>query len=351
MKLAIRNLAVFGVLAVMAATAPASDVGPGSPAPAMSVKTWIKGTPVTSFDRNKLYVVEFWATWCGPCKQSIPHLTELANKNKDVTFVGVSIWEDDKDGNIAKFVADMGDKMNYNVAYSGNKDGMAKTWMEAAGQNGIPTAFVVKQGQIEWVGHPMELEKPLADIKAGTFDRKAFKVGFDKMAAETRDRQAAGKAIRSSVVLYDQGKTAAAKKALADAVAKYPGAADQAESVRFGWLAKEDPKAWDVKATALAQSKKPEAIQALVGFAMSQSDSKTPNHDLAVKAIDLALAATEEKQMDVLYYGMTVYRSVKNYPKALELANKLLAAVPSDNADMKKFVLDQKAQIEALVKG
>ena len=51
---------------------------------------------------------------------------------------------------------------------------MAKAWMTAAGQNGIPTAFIVnKEGKIAWIGHPMEMEKPLEKIVAGTWDLKA----------------------------------------------------------------------------------------------------------------------------------------------------------------------------------
>ena len=37
-----------------------------------------------------IMVVEFWATWCGPCRTSIPHLIELQKKFKDVMFVGIS---------------------------------------------------------------------------------------------------------------------------------------------------------------------------------------------------------------------------------------------------------------------
>src|SRR6476661_7319275 len=65
----------------------------GDPAPKITVSKWVKGTPVANFEKGKLYVVEFWATWCGPCKVSIPHLTELAKQYKNVKFIGVSIWE------------------------------------------------------------------------------------------------------------------------------------------------------------------------------------------------------------------------------------------------------------------
>jgi thiol-disulfide isomerase/thioredoxin len=64
---------------------------------------------------KQTYVVEFWATWCGPCRVSIPHLTELQKKFKTqgVTFIGVSDETEDK---VKPFVDKMGDKMDYTVA-------------------------------------------------------------------------------------------------------------------------------------------------------------------------------------------------------------------------------------------
>jgi tetratricopeptide (TPR) repeat protein len=108
---------------------------------------------------------------------SIPHLNELWQKFKDkgVVVIGQDTWEQD-DSAVAPFVKKMGDKMTYRVALddkSKEKDGaMAATWMAAADQNGIPTAFIVnQQGRIAWIGHPMELnEKLLNDILAGDYD-------------------------------------------------------------------------------------------------------------------------------------------------------------------------------------
>ena len=70
----------------------APTLKPGSPAPALSVAKWVKGEPLKGFESGRIYVVEFWATWCGPCVATIPHLTELQARyaDKGVTVVGVT---------------------------------------------------------------------------------------------------------------------------------------------------------------------------------------------------------------------------------------------------------------------
>ena len=66
----------------------------GDPAPPLRVNQWLKGTPVQKFEKGHVYVVEFWATWCQPCKLSMPHLSTLARQYKNkVTIIGVDIYE------------------------------------------------------------------------------------------------------------------------------------------------------------------------------------------------------------------------------------------------------------------
>lgn len=154
--------------------ADAPSLAPGSPAPQIKVAKWLKGTPVTTFEPGKIYVLECWATWCGPCKKAIPHITELSKKYKDkVTFIGVDIWEhgDDPLPSVEAFVQKMGDQMDYNIAYDGPAKEMATHWLAAANVEVIPTAFVVDgTGKIAWIGHPMKVEDVVQKLLAGTWD-------------------------------------------------------------------------------------------------------------------------------------------------------------------------------------
>lgn len=162
----------LGLAAAMAAmlvggkleAAQAAKLKVGDPAPKLQVGKWVQGDAVTGFQPGKAYLVEFWATWCPPCRASIPHVNELHAKFKDkgLVVIGQNVWEKN-DAAVAPFVKQMGSKMTYRVALddkASGKDGkMAVTWMEAAGRDGIPSAFLVnKQGKIAWIGHPMELK-------------------------------------------------------------------------------------------------------------------------------------------------------------------------------------------------
>ncbi len=138
----------------------------GDPAPKIQVSSWVQGDPVKEFEGDKVYIVEFWATWCGPCVQAIPHLNETYKTLKDqgLVVIGQNLGEDVTTAK--KFVKGMAGKMTYRVTVDDPADGgfMAKHWLAAAGENGIPCAFVVnKLGKIAYIGHPMSLKESLLE--------------------------------------------------------------------------------------------------------------------------------------------------------------------------------------------
>ncbi len=158
------------VLAVLPSSR--SNAALGMTAPPLRVAHWIQGRPVkldAAMD-SRVIVVEFWATWCAPCKESIPHLSALQSRfsSKGVTVIGIT---DEPPDVVKPFVRKMGDKMNYTVASDDGKSTW-KAYMDAFGEDGIPHAFIINQkGKIAWHGHPMDgLEDTLAAVVSGKHD-------------------------------------------------------------------------------------------------------------------------------------------------------------------------------------
>lgn len=184
--------ALAAVAAMAASVASAQDekkatLKPGDKAPALTIEKWVKGDAVEKFENGKVYVVEFWATWCGPCIASMPHLTEVQKeyKSKGVTVISTTS-EDPRNTleKVEKMVKDKGDTMSYTVAWDKGRT-TNKAFMEAAGQGGIPTAFIIdKTGTIAWIGHPMEMEVPLDMVVEGSWDSKKSPQELEKASKE-----------------------------------------------------------------------------------------------------------------------------------------------------------------------
>lgn len=246
----------FGAASVTSPTF-AQELTVGSQAPALDIEHWVqdgngKFKPVSEFAKGKVYVVEFWATWCGPCIASMPHLAEMQNKFADKGVQIVSISDEDLE-TVENFL-----KRKYNTpkpkkaadqdaadesgdqpktygdltsAYclttdpdrSANND-----YMLAAKQNGIPCAFIVgKDQKIEWIGHPMSMDEVLAQVVEDRWDRAAFAAEF----AETQKLELLVSKIRQAA---SAGDTEEALQMLEDALAeaKSPSVKARLKSMR-----------------------------------------------------------------------------------------------------------------------
>lgn len=126
---------------------------------------YVKGDPVdirAGRDKN-VFMVEVWATWCAPCRYSIPYLTKLQEKYGDDGLVILSISTEEREV-VDPFVAKLGDEMGYTVAVD-RYGSFFSGYLEPFRIVGIPQVFIVnKSGRIIWTGHPMDpIIEPLLD--------------------------------------------------------------------------------------------------------------------------------------------------------------------------------------------
>ncbi len=341
-------LLLVGIAAHSANAQEATKLRPGMAAPELKAAKWVKGSKIDKLEKGKVYVVEFWATWCGPCKVSIPHLTELAKKFKGkVTFIGMDIWETDPDekatldkngvpefyAEVDKFVKEMGDKMDYNVAIDTTDGHMTKKWMEAAGEDGIPSAFVIDQdGKIAWIGHPMGgLDDVVSKVVAKKWDT----------AAEAKKQEEAAKKEEALIAAVRKAAGFANDKDFKQAVAVleevYPKAdadvKDALTAMTFGYMSQYD----EAGAYALAKDrlKKKElssvlSMNQMAWEILTESRFKNPDIDLAWDLADRAVKATKSQDgmvMDTLALATfkkgQVDKAIELQTKAIELVKAL----------------------------
>ena len=146
------------------------------PAPAFKVST-LEGKPLSLADyKSKVILLNFWATWCGPCRAEVPDLVELQNKYKDqLQIIGLVVDDDDKDA-VKKFAEKYG--INYPIAIATDE---MRT--EYGGIPALPTSFVLDgegrvvqkhEGLRDPVLYEVEIRSllgmPIGNVKVETFE-------------------------------------------------------------------------------------------------------------------------------------------------------------------------------------
>lgn len=344
------RLAAAALLLLLTPLAPAADdktdkpdtpekktpsLGIGDAAPALKATKWLQGAEVKSFEPGKVYVVEFWATWCGPCIVMMPHVSQLQDEYRDkgVVIVGFSA-KDPNNGEekVTEFVEKRGKKLHYTLAYADDRE-THNAFMKAAQRNGIPCSFVIdKAGKIAYIGHPMMLDDVLPKVVAGTWNGKDDAAEVEKGQEEMQEL--------SSLARKDPE---AALKAYGDFKKKRPNLAKSIflATMKLSLLLKLD-RQLEAKAEAdrLVEEAKAHDDGGLLGrVASTLSGPGTKDNKMlqvmAVRVAEMALKANGEKDLNSLLTLASAHFAAGDKAKAREIGAK---AVEAADPKVKKAV-------------
>ncbi|NOG54057.1 MAG: redoxin domain-containing protein [Planctomycetes bacterium] len=321
------------------------------PAPDIEISYWLKGDEVTKLEKDQVYIIEFWATWCGPCKANMPHLSELAVEyaKKGVTTIGIS---DEPLQTVVKFLCEAddegvlwNDKIHYTLAADPDRSVM-DSYFRAAGQRGIPCAFIVgKDLTVQWIGHPMNIEEPLEAVVEGTWDAKTFKSEFEgRMEAQIKSTRLSQK-LRKAQMEQDWE---AAFKVLEEMIDANPDNAAFYKQTKFQLMVRDlgEVKKGYILGREIMQENWDDsnALNSLAWWVVDDKGLADENrdYDFAIAAATRACELTEYKNAAILDTLACVYYRMGDLESALKWQRQAVEVVdPGPMADQLKGVLEK----------
>lgn len=269
-------------------------LAPGSAAPFPNIAHFVKGESVDGYQPGKTYIFEFWATWCGPCKAGMPHLSEVQKHyaDKGVTVIGISDEDLEK---VQTFLAkpEWAEKTQYTLATDPDRSAWNQ-YMAPALQSGIPTAFIVKDEVVQWIGHPMTMDEPLKAVVDGNWDLNKAKIEFEGTAAAKKVQRRLGSLMREAKTTGDY---TAFLEMLDAEIAKAPkreAAAMELQKFQILLVGAKQPEAayklGDRLVAHFAAEKQQSALNQIAWFVLDTKDVPSRDFDFALRA---AIAANE----------------------------------------------------------
>lgn len=175
--------------------------GVGNKAPELKIAKWLNRDGSALLQKGKVYLIDFWATWCVPCIAGMQHLSKLQEKYKGQGLEVIGVTNNDTYGNslekAAEFVVARKDVMKYSAAWlpestNGKLTGIfVHPWLQKTGSMNLPTAFLVdRQGVIIYIGDPHTVDETLDAVMNGKYDIAALRANYlSGLAAENISKQ------------------------------------------------------------------------------------------------------------------------------------------------------------------
>jgi thiol-disulfide isomerase/thioredoxin len=255
-----RTLAVLGAsAAILFAAASARGGDPpavGDPAPPVSAKAWLnvaKGEePTADRLKDKVVMVEFWGTWCGPCMRAMPHVQELRDRYKDRGLVVVAISYEETSAMEATLA-----KNGWTMTVGSDPD---KTCVSAYGVKSWPTtAVIAKDGKLAYLGDPYEVEAAIEKALGLESSPASILSAYLSVAGKPDARAALERLVEKAPPEFDvrawasglggsKDAKVSAKPDVAKSLAEYPKAAAERRTAILDQIAAGGPDTFDLLA-------------------------------------------------------------------------------------------------------
>jgi len=319
----------------------AKHLAAGDLTPALRVTKWLQGHEIKEFAAGKIYVVDFWATWCDPCIAVMPQISRLQKeyREKGVSFIGFTAL-DEKDNTLEKvtlFVSKRGPKLGYSFAYSEDR-ATYDTWIASAKRT-IPCSFVIgKDRKIAFVGHPMFLGEVLPKVVAGTWV-KADVESMAKVEAEV-------------MVIFNSLSGSNAEEglnALLEFQKKHPLLSGIpyfiSPRIRLLLLSKKEDEARKIADEAIAKAiESDDTIMLSKVSAILRSPEVSMNRAilaLSLKSAEAWLKIAGDKDMFALWNLAESHFALGDKMKAREYGAKAIAATNNESGEVEKYIQQQ----------
>jgi thiol-disulfide isomerase/thioredoxin len=313
---------------------PAASLVAGDPAPALNVSKWLQGSEVTKFETGKVYVVEFWAAWCGARSRHLPRFADIQSryKEKGVTVIAFTSRDirgvpGNSEDEVEAFVNKHGPALAIRFAYADDST-TTDAWLGA--QDHFSTFIVDRKGQIAYCGSPLFVDLALSKVLAGGASAKEIGDEMTKVDVEYHDLAAA----------FERDPGAGLRR-LKEFDEKYPLLADTLPTagIKLHLLLKEG-KGKEYAGT-LVQKATQQKNLFLLELAYQQLSGHKENKDLtalAVRAADAIVRIDGGKDAQSLLRAADAHLVNGDKSTAKELARKAVDAANGEPAALREHV-------------